>query len=75
MLDLAEENQISGHQSPFFIRSNEVVPLNNSLQRTENLNTKINLLTIEQLDAYNTMVQYLSGDNGEQMIMFISGEG
>jgi DNA replication protein DnaC len=75
MLHFAEENQISGHQQIYLNRSIEVVPLNNSSERIKKLNEKIALLTIEQMDAYNKIVNYLSGDNGEQMIMFISGEG
>lgn len=75
MLNLAEENQINDQQRSFYSKSIEVVPLNNSLQRTELLNARIALLTIEQLDAYNTITKYVIGDNPQQMLMFVSGEG
>lgn len=39
------------------------------------LNANVRLLTTEQLDAFETAVEYISGDNGKQLLMFVSGEG
>lgn len=75
LLDLAAANQINYENGYICHKSNEVVELDNSLLRTEMLNANVLLLTTEQLDAYETAVEYISGDNGKQLIMFVSGEG
>jgi PIF1-like helicase len=49
--------------------------VNNYEERLKQLELNVKLLTEKQLKAYNIAVEYLSGNKGKQMLMFVTGEG
>jgi hypothetical protein len=59
--------------------SEDVLDLNfrviNYEERLKQLELNVKLLTEKQLKAYNIAAEYLNGNNGKQMFMFVTGEG
>ena len=55
--------------------NNNINIVNNYSARLEALETNVNMLTSQQLKAYNIAVNYISGKKGCQMMMFVTGEG
>ena len=59
--------------------SEDVLDLNSRVinyeERLKQLELNVKLLTEKQLKAYNIAVEYLSGNKGKQMLMFVTGEG
>jgi ATP-dependent DNA helicase PIF1 len=51
------------------------VKVNNEDERSEKLLSNVKMLTKNQLKAYNKAVEYINGDKGSQLIMFVTGEG
>jgi hypothetical protein len=49
--------------------------INNYNDRLAQLEKNVKLLTRKQLQAYNIAAEYINGNKGKQMIMFVSGEG
>ena len=49
--------------------------VNNFDERNETLKINVKRLTQQQLKAYNIAVDYISGEKGKQMLMFVTGEG
>lgn len=52
-----------------------ITPVNDYVRRNNILQQNVSLLTTKQLEAYNIAVDYISGKNSNQMLMFVSGEG
>lgn len=65
--------EIDGDSVFSMVRNN--IPVENYNIRLQLLLKNVALLTKEQLEAYNTAVDYISGKNENQMRMFVSGEG
>ena len=59
--------------------SEDVLDLNSRVinyeERLKQLELNVKLLTEKQLKAYNIAVEYLNGNKGKQMLMFVTGEG
>ena len=75
--NISAENSInSGNDVQYdSVSGNMHTKANNYDERNEILKTNVTRLTIQQLKAYNTAVEYISGDKGKQMLMFVTGEG
>jgi hypothetical protein len=43
-------------------------------ERLKQFELNVKLLTEKQLKAYNISVEYLNGNKGKQMLMFVAGE-
>jgi hypothetical protein len=71
------ENQINdsdsgGNESQTHTK---VTKINNYNDRLAQLEKNVKLLTRKQLQAYEIAAEYINGNKGKQMIMFVSGEG
>ena len=77
MDQLATENQIYdiGNNGDYLEQVSNYTPVNDYERRLRELESNAKLLTKKQLEAYERAVEYLSGNKGKQMIMFVSGEG
>lgn len=73
---LLENTAISSlNDDQYNVSSNNICPVNNMNERMESLSNNVKRLTEKQLKAYNIAVDYISGNKGSQMLMFVTGEG
>ena len=77
MLKYSRENQIQeANAGPNIRNPNTFSDVNNAPERRAALTEALKTLKIMQLNAFNRIKAYLSGEEGyKQMLMFVSGEG
>ena len=75
--NISAENSVTSENGVQFdsVSVNMHVKAYNYDKRNEILKTNVKKLTKQQLKAYNTAVEYISGEKGKQMLMFVTGEG
>ena len=71
-----ENQQMDSNATEFNAETlNHYVEINDYTERLQTLESNVLKLTTKQLLAYKIAVQYINGNKGKQMLMFVSGEG
>lgn len=69
------QNQIQSKTDKSIYRKGGIVQVNDHIIRQEKLKENILKLTNGQKNAYDKAIKHLSGEDKEQLLMFVSGEG